>query len=391
MIAILIIPFYIIYNYLLYKLLIKWLKIFNKYFNYKIASIILLITQIFLSSSFIIAFFIKIPKLRRFLYFIGNYWFGVVLYIILFSIIALILKKIFHKTIIKYNTEKIYAISGLVLIFFVLATSTYGIINARIIKLKNYNIHISKKTNMDHLNITLVADTHIGYNITSKQITNMVNKINELNADVVLIAGDIFDNEYGAIDDPEKIKELFKSIKSKYGVYACYGNHDIEEKIMLGFTFKSQKKKESNILMDKLLVDSNIKLLKDEKVLINDSVYIYGRPDYSRPNRGITSRKTPKEITSVLDKSKPIITLDHQPRELEELGRAGVDLDLSGHTHNGQIFPLQYIMKLKFPNSYGLKTYGNMKSITTSGVGLFGPNMRVLTDAEIVNISVTFN
>ncbi len=391
MIALIIIPFYLVFNYFLFKLMVKWLYIFNKYFNYKIFSGILLVIQIFLSSSFLVAFLIKLPKLRRFLYFIGNYWFGIVIYVLLFLIIALILKKVLYKEIIKHDTDKIYAISGFILIFLVSSVSLYGIINARVIKLKTYEVDIHKKINMDSLNIAMVADLHVGYNITSKHISKMVDKINALNADVVIMAGDIFDNEYNAIDNPSKIKELFSNIKSKYGVYAVYGNHDIEEKILAGFTFKDRHKKESNILMDKLLKEANVTLLKDSSVLINDDVYIYGRPDYSRPNRGITRRRSPKEITANLDKNKPIIVVDHQPRELEELSEASVDLDLSGHTHNGQIFPLQYIMKLKFDNSYGIKKINNMNSITTSGIGLFGPNMRVLTDSEITFIKINFD
>ena len=142
--------------------------------------------------------------------------------------------------------------------------------------------------------------------------------------------------------------------------------------------------------MDELLDKANITLLRDEGVLIDDSFYLYGRPDYSRPGRGITSRKTPEEITASLDKSKPIIVADHEPNELQEMADAGVDMDLSGHTHDGQMFPGNITTKLMWENSYGYIKKDNMHSIVTSGVGLFGPNMRVGTIAEVVIIDVKF-
>lgn len=125
-------------------------------------------------------------------------------------------------------------------------------------------------------------------------------------------------------------------------------------------------------------------------ILIDDSFYVYGRPDYSKLGRDIDKRKNPNEVTEDLDSSKPIIVLDHQPRELEQLALAKVDLDLSGHTHDGQIFPLNLVMKLAYKNSYGIKKIGNMVSIVTSGVGLYGPNMRVMTSSEITSIKVNF-
>ena len=101
-------------------------------------------------------------------------------------------------------------------------------------------------------------------------------------------------------------------------------------------------------------------------------------------------RKTPDEITAEMDKSKPIIVLDHQPKELRALADAGVDLDLCGHTHDGQMFPGNLTIKLMWENACGYLRKGKMHNIVTSGVGLFGPNMRVGTKAEICPITVHF-
>ena len=184
--------------------------------------------------------------------------------------------------------------------------------------------------------------------------------------------------------------ETLRGIRSKYGVYACYGNHDIEEPVLAGFTFRQGEKKESDPRMDAFLKEANITLLHDEGTLIDGKFYLYGRPDAHRPGRGVEVRKTPGEITAEMDKSKPIIVLDHQPKELQALADAGVDLDLCGHTHDGQMFPGNLTIKLMWENACGYLQKGKMHNIVTSGVGLFGPNMRVGTKAEICPITVHF-
>ena len=166
----------------------------------------------------------------------------------------------------------------------------------------------------------------------------MTEKINAQNADLVVIAGDIFDNEYEALEEPERLSGILRGIRAKYGVYACYGNHDIEERILAGFTFGGKKAKESSIQMDEFVEKSGIRLLRDEGVWIADSFYLYGRADASRPGRGISERKTAaglmaefKELEELEeykepDGKKPVIVIDHQPGELKELSAAGADV-----------------------------------------------------------------
>ena len=135
--------------------------------------------------------------------------------------------------------------------------------------------------------------------------------------------------------------------------------------------------------MDAFLEDSGIQLLQDESVLIDDSFYLIGRADRERPGRGIDKRMTPEELTEDMDKTKPILVVDHEPDELSELAAAGVDLDLSGHTHDGQLFPANLVVRFFWENSYGYLEKDGMHNIVTSGVGIFGPNMRVGTKSEI--------
>ena len=243
-----------------------------------------------------------------------------------------------------------------------------------------------------------LSDLHIGkqlhrYNLKEDQqviLKEVIAYAKELRPDAIVIAGDIFDNEYDAIYEPDRVADLLAGLKSRYGTYACYGNHDIEEPVLAGFTFRQSEKKESDPRMDEFLKDANITLLRDEGMLIDGKFYLYGRPDAHRPGRGIETRKTPDEITAGLDKDKPIIVLDHQPKELQELADAGVDIDLCGHTHDGQMFPGNLTIKLMWENACGYLQKGKMHNIVTSGVGLFGPNMRVGTKAEICPITIHF-
>ena len=219
----------------------------------------------------------------------------------------------------------------------------------------------------------------------------MVEKINASKPDLVVIAGDIFDNEYEALDNPERLEKILRSIKSRYGVYACYGNHDIQEKILAGFTFPRKGKKMSDPRMDTFLEKSNIHLLRDEAVEIDNAFYLFGRADYERPGRGIRKRKLPKELVKEMDQKKPILVVDHEPRELKELADAGVDLDLCGHTHDGLMFPGNLVTDMMWENSYGYLKKGKMHNIVTSGLGVFGPDMRVGTKSEICRIKIKFN
>ena len=386
MLGLIILPFYVLTNIYLYKVLIGWLNIFINFSKNKIFKIILFIIQMLLVVFPYIAYIMPSNMVRKILFLLGNYYLGLFIY----ALIILLISFIFKLIIKKYYNQRIHFYLGLFVVISLISIMLVGNYSAKNISVTRYTVDIEKKVdNLDTLNIVMVADLHLGYNIGLKHIQRMVNKINNEKPDIVLIAGDIFDNEYAMIENPKKMINILKSIKSKYGTYAVYGNHDVKERTLIGFTFDGKNKKTSDIKMDKFLDKANIKLLKDDYIMIDDNIYVYGRLDYSN-YKNKTIRKKANKITNSLDKSKPIIILDHQPKELDSLASSGVDLDLSGHTHDGQIFPINYFIKLFYKNSYGIKKYNNMTSIVTSGVGLYGPNMRVLTKAEITSIKVNF-
>lgn len=390
MLAVYLSPIYIIANSYLLIRLHRWLGTCNPLFRKTGICVVISLAYVFLAASLLIAFFLPIGPARRIMKLISNYWLGILLYLILAVLMAdaiCFLLFLITKRRLKCRTAAAGGICAVV----ALGLSAWGAYNARIIQVTPYEITVNKDGGrLENLNVVLAADLHLGYNIGTAHMMQMVDKINEQNADIVVFAGDIFDNEYEALDDPEELIAVLQKIQSKYGVYACYGNHDVEEKILAGFTFGGNKKKESSIQMDEFLERAGIHLLQDEAVLIDDSFYLYGRPDAQRPGRGINMRKTAAELMGELDTEKPVIVIDHEPKELQELADAGVDIDLCGHTHDGQMFPANLITALMWENSYGYLKKDHMHTIVTSGVGLFGPNMRVGTIAEICPITVHF-
>lgn len=444
MTAIFLAPVYILVNVYIFWRVTGWLKVGFPALRTRGGVLASAAVYSFFALSFLIAFLMP-PQAAacRVMKQIGNYWLGVLLYMILIIVVAdvtrLVLLHILHIDRKKLCTPRIRRIVGRACMVLILAVSVLGVVNAGIVRTTPYEITVNKQAGkMDSLKVVLAADLHLGYNIGVRQMQKMVEKINEQDADLVVFAGDIFDNEWDAVEKPDEIAEILRGIRSKYGVYACYGNHDVEEPILAGFTFGGSESKQSSTEMDAFLEQANIRLLQDEGVLIDGSFYLYGRPDAQRPgaaaasagaaeaiapaavaaatagtaeNEGTTqevsaqrqqnqtagaagaaghARLTPDEITQGMDKSKPILVIDHQPRELAELAAAGVDVDLCGHTHDGQIFPANIIVNLTWENAYGYLKEGKMHNIVTSGVGLFGPNMRVGTKAEICPITIRF-
>lgn len=350
--------------------------------------------------SILAAFLLEPSPAKRLLKQFSNTWLGVLLYALLVILTADLLRLVVKRFLPGGNSrwkERLFSrrghgLIGLGCILCVGGLSLAGIVSADHISVTNYELSVDKEApGLGELKIILAADLHLGYSIGIRHMEQMVDLINQEDADIVVIAGDIFDNEYEALEDPELLAEVLGGIQSRYGVYACYGNHDIKEKVLAGFTFAGRGEKASDPRMDAFLEKAGIRLLREEGVLIDDAFYLYGRPDYGRPGRGILVRKTPEQLTEGMDLSRPVIVIDHQPRELQELADAGVDLDLCGHTHDGQTFPGNLTARLFWENICGYLQKGNMHNIVTSGVGVFGPDMRLGTRSEICVITVRFS
>lgn len=398
MLALFLAPVYILLNIYVLRWGYLWIGNCHHLFQSMIFRLILTVFYTLVALTPLTGFLIRKPAfLHRILKITSNYFLGIFMYILMvllsIDIIRLFLKYVVHASWIQ--SRIVFAAVGACCICVVIIISFSGIYHAKHIKVTPYKITVDKSApDMDSLKIVLLADTHFGYNSGAVHAQEIVDKINEQNPDLVCIAGDIFDNEYDAVREPEKISEILRTIRSKYGVYACWGNHDLNEPILAGFTFK-HKKEDSKQLKDprmkRFLQNSNIQLLEDEAVLIDNSFYVVGRKDASLIEKIEEKRKTPAQLTQKLDKDKTIIVIDHQPKELQDIADAGVDLDLCGHTHDGQTFPGNFTVKFLWENPCGYLQKGSMHNIVTSGSGVWGPAMRIGTDSEICTIDLTFS
>ncbi|MEG6523241.1 metallophosphoesterase [Desulfotomaculum sp. 1211_IL3151] len=241
----------------------------------------------------------------------------------------------------------------------------YGSFQAKNIKAEHYDITIPKQAN--DLRIVLLSDIHIDKQKSQGFVAKMVEDINALNPDIVVLAGDIFDDR--DINSLKREQETLKGIHAKYGVYGVLGNHEyytgnLDESLAI---FK----------------DANITILRDE-VVEAAGIYIVGREDVSR------KRKNLQDILQHVNKEKPIILLDHQPVAFDEARENGVDLQLSGHTHRGQFFPNQLITKRVYAVDYGYLAMDTLQVIVSSGYGTWGPPVRIGTQSEIVDIKIAF-
>jgi predicted MPP superfamily phosphohydrolase len=395
MIAIYLSPIYLLLNLYILRWAYLWMGTCHSILRTLGFRLIFAVIYVLLSTSLLTGFLIKNPKsLHRMLKITGNYFLGIFLYTLVIILLAdfgrILLKYVFHASWIHSRTA--FTVAGAICALLILLLSACGIFHAKYIKTTSYDVIINKTIpERTSMKVVLLADTHFGYNVGVLHARELVRKINKQKPDLVCIAGDIFDNEYDAIRNPEKLEKTLRGIKSTYGVYACWGNHDLNEEILAGFTFKHKDGDLSDIKdphMKKFLEDSNIHILEDESVLINDQFYVIGRKDASLTEKIDETRKAPAQLTEKLDRDKPIIMIDHQPKELQELADAGVDLDLCGHTHNGQTFPGNFTIKLMWENPCGLLSKDNMTNITTSGAGVWGPAMRIGTDSEICSINI---
>ena len=395
MIAIYLSPIYLLLNLYILRWAYLWMGTCHSILRTLGFRLIFAVIYVLLSTSLLTGFLIKNPKsLHRMLKITGNYFLGIFLYTLVIILLAdfgrILLKYVFHASWIHSRTA--FTVAGAICALLILLLSACGIFHAKYIKTTSYDVIINKTIpERTSMKVVLLADTHFGYNAGVLHARELVRKINKQKPDLVCIAGDIFDNEYDAIRNPEKLEKTLRGIKSTYGVYACWGNHDLNEEILAGFTFKHKDGDLSDIKdprMKKFLEDSNIYILEDESVLINDQFYVIGRKDASLTEKIHETRKAPARLTEKLDRDKPIIMIDHQPKELQELADAGVDLDLCGHTHDGQTFPGNFTIKLMWENPCGLLSKDNMTNITTSGAGVWGPAMRIGTDSEICSINI---
>ncbi|GHT04434.1 metallophosphatase [Bacteroidia bacterium] len=316
--------------------------------------------------------------MQKILYPIGTVWMGFMLYLTVYFLITdigYVVKHLPPSTVYR----RVQLITGYVLVSILLVYGNYQFNHPKIVE---HAIAIHREgAKKQTLKIVAVSDFHLGVQIDKKQLHKYVQLINAQQPDVILIAGDLIDNNILPLN-LEKMEEEINRLQAPLGIYFCLGNHEYLSGIEGSKAF---------------LRKTNLTVLVDSVATIADDVQIIGRDDkQGNPNR--LSLKEVKgigcKVEGVCDPSSSTlitILLDHEPYNLEEAEAAGIDLQFSGHTHHGQVFPFNKLVEHLFEVGYGYKQKGNTGVYVTSGLGLWGPPFRIGTQSEIVVVKLVIN
>lgn len=298
------------------------------------------------------------------LYFIGTLWLAVTLYLTLYFLITgcfFGLKRFRRFRWIQVSVG--YALVGVLLI-----AGNYRFNHPQRVE-KTIVIHKDGGKYKD-LKVLIFSDVHLGLSIDKKKLQKYVRLINAEKPDVILYAGDMVDNCTRSLNQ-EKMYEEINQLKAPLGMYACLGNHEYLSGIESSREF---------------LQKTNVTVLVDSVVQVNNSFWIIGRDD----RQGNKNRQSLEELVKQTNPAQPLILLDHEPYNLEEAEQNDIDLQVSGHTHHGQLWPLSLIVDKVFEIGYGYKQKTNTHIYVTSGLGLWGPPLRIGTQSEYVIFNIKF-
>jgi uncharacterized protein len=235
-------------------------------------------------------------------------------------------------------------------------------------RIREYSVEIPKKSSeIQELKIAFASDFHLRETTSRRFMERFVERVNAANPDIVLIGGDVVEGDR----QDEKLGEFavqFRRLKAKYGVYGVPGNHDSHG---VGAT--------------KFFDQAGIRLLQDGVERIDKAFYLVGRNDERSGGR-----KSIHELLQDCDGSLPVIVLDHRPTDLDNVSQSGADILLSGHTHNGQLFPVNLIVKRRYELAWGYKLKDRTHVFVTSGTQVWGAPVRTAGASEIVIINVSF-
>jgi predicted MPP superfamily phosphohydrolase len=323
-------------------------------------------------------FWLGIPG--KVLIWVGSFWLAAMLYFFLIILLLDFLRLLNHwfqffPSFITGDYVRTKQMATCVSVGIVSILLTAGYINALNPRIKTLNLTIPKSVDGPKtLNLVIASDIHLGTLISNSRFNQIVDRINQLKPDIVLLPGDIVDEDLAPVIK-YNLGQALRNIKSTFGVIAITGNHEY-----IGGVEKACK----------YLEDHNVMVLRDSSIKINNSFYIIGREDRSIKSFTAKTRKPLEELLTRVDKSYPLILLDHQPFNLEQAVENGIDLQISGHTHQGQLWPFNYITDLIYEVSWGYKKKENTQVYVSSGIGTWGPPVRLGNRPEIVNIKLSF-
>lgn len=300
------------------------------------------------------------PYIHRAMFTIGAIWLVFILYMVMALAVTDIAKLILPW--FKHGFAISFAFTCGILI--------YGWWNYHTPKIENINITLEKKdsTQTGEIKIVGISDVHLGYGTGKKQLKKYVEHINSLKPDAILIAGDLIDNSVTPLYE-ENMQEELSELKAPLGIYMALGNHE--------YISGSEKSCE-------FLSKTPIKVLRDSIVALPNGIQIIGRDDRHNKNR-----KSLEELVSLSSPDNSLILLDHQPYELGKTDSLKIDLQFSGHTHRGQIWPISLLTDVIYEQSYGYRKWKHSHIYVSSGLSLWGPAFRIGTQSEIVVFTIS--
>ena len=315
---------------------------------------------------------VEYAPLRHFLDAVSIYLLPLYLYLFLFRfafdifLLCNLFLKILSKDKMKGPCFKKYALLSLISASIMVVVG--GAINFNTIRVSEYTIEIpARSSKVENLKIAFAADFHIDTDTPENFIKRFVTKTNRLAPDIVLFGGDIVEGRNTR--DLQSRTDILKQISAKYGTFSVLGNHE---------RYRGQ---EDGVFFD----NAGIKLLHDTVVVIANEFCLAGRLD-----SGSNSRKTVKELLKTTIDTLPLIMLDHRPTEFPEVIASKTDIRLSGHTHHGQMFPINLILNRMYVLSHGYKKIENTHFFVTSGIRLWRYPVRTVGKSEIMLINVKF-
>ncbi len=321
---------------------------------------------------------VYLSHLSDFLIFVGSLWLAAMLYLFLICLLIDVFRLI-NKFLPFF--PQLFATTGFkaglfwVIIAGITLLITGGYINSMTPVVKNVDINIPKNAGQrKSLNAVLISDVHLGTIIGNKHLENIVSKINDAEPEIVFMAGDIVDEDLEPVLR-QNIGNTLKKLQAPLGVYAVTGNHEYIGGAEAAVSY---------------LEEHGITFIRDTVIKIDESFYILGREDLTKPRFSDERRRSLDDLIAMTDPEYPLLLLDHQPFYLEKAAKAGIDLQLSGHTHHGQLWPINYITSAIYDISRGYDHISGMHAYVTSGVGTWGPPVRIGSRSEIINLNVYF-
>ena len=243
----------------------------------------------------------------------------------------------------------------------------YGYIDYRHPRVEHIDISLDNQRDIPPVRIAAVSDIHLGYGTSVSALRRYVELINAQNPDIVLIVGDLIDNSVRPLLH-EPYSDVLSELKAPMGIYMVPGNHEYISGIKD---------------CEEFLRRTPVQLLRDSVVTLPGGLQIIGRDDLS--NR---ERKPLELLLEAADRTHPVIVLDHQPYDLVKTDSLAVDIQISGHTHRGQIWPLNWLTDCLFEQSHGYRKWKHSHIFVSSGLSLWGPPFRIGTHSDMAIIDV---